>query len=109
MDAWDKWRVVCLTILSVEDVEDLYLFGFTVAGFLLIGLGGALVYRKIGKTAARKETPVLSVEIKDRFGAVNDSVMGIKTGNDTVVGEGERFGCTSGRLAPKIGQSDWDG
>ena len=68
MDAWDKWRVVCLTILSVEDVEDLYLFGFTVAGFLLIGLGGALVYRKIGKTAACKETPVLSVEIKDRFG-----------------------------------------
>ncbi len=27
MDAWDRWRVVCLVALSVEDIEDIYLFG----------------------------------------------------------------------------------
>ena len=26
MDAWDGWRVVCLAALSVEDVEDVYIF-----------------------------------------------------------------------------------
>ena len=25
MDAWEKWRVVCLAALSVEDVEDIFL------------------------------------------------------------------------------------
>ena len=49
LDAWGKWRVACLAPLSVEDVEDLYLFGFMVGGLLLLGLGAALSYRKIGK------------------------------------------------------------
>jgi len=25
-DSWEQWRVVCLAILSVEDIEDLYIF-----------------------------------------------------------------------------------
>ncbi len=47
MDAWDRWRIVCLAALSVEDIEDIYLFGTMITGLLLIGLGFALGYRRI--------------------------------------------------------------
>ncbi len=50
MDAWDRWRVVCLAALSVEDIEDIYLFGTMITGLLLIGLGFALGYRRIKET-----------------------------------------------------------
>ncbi len=50
MDAWERWRIVCLAALSVEDSEDIYLFGTMITGILLIGLGFALGYRKIQKT-----------------------------------------------------------
>ncbi len=50
MDAWERWRVVCLAALSVEDIEDIYLFGTMITGLLLIGLGFALGYRIIQKT-----------------------------------------------------------
>ncbi len=50
MDAWERWRIVCLAALSVEDIEDIYLFGTMITGILLIGLGFALGYRKIQKT-----------------------------------------------------------
>ena len=42
-DSWEKWRVVCLVILSVEDIEDLYIFGTMITGYLLIGLGITLL------------------------------------------------------------------
>ncbi|KAK5605499.1 hypothetical protein CRENBAI_011290, partial [Crenichthys baileyi] len=51
MDSW-QWKIVCLTAMSVEDVEDLYIIGFQITGFLLFGVGGYLVYRKICKTSA---------------------------------------------------------
>ncbi len=50
MDAWDRWRIVCLAALSMEDIEDIYLFGTMITGILLIGLGFALGYRRIQKT-----------------------------------------------------------
>ncbi len=50
MDAWERWRIVCLVALSVEDIEDIYLFGTMITGILLIGLGFALGYRRIQKT-----------------------------------------------------------
>ncbi len=50
MDAWDRWRIVCLAALSVEDIEDVYLFGTMITGLLLIGLGFALGYRRIKET-----------------------------------------------------------
>ncbi len=50
MDAWERWRIVCLAPLSVEDSEDIYLFETMITGILLIGLGFALGYRKIQKT-----------------------------------------------------------
>ncbi len=49
MDAWERWRIVCLAALSVEDIEDIYLFGTMITGLLLIGLGFALGYRRIQK------------------------------------------------------------
>ncbi len=49
-DAWEKWQIVCLAALSIEDAENIYLFGTMITGILLIGLGFALGYRKIRKT-----------------------------------------------------------
>ncbi len=49
-DACERWQIVCLAALSVEDIEDIYLFGTMIMGILLIGLGFALGYRKIQKT-----------------------------------------------------------
>ena len=49
MDSWGDWRMICLSMLSLEDVEDVYIFGFMIIGFLLIGTGGYLLYRKVDK------------------------------------------------------------
>ncbi len=50
MDAWERWRIIWLAALSVEDIEDIDLFGTMITGILLIGLGFALGYRRIQKT-----------------------------------------------------------
>ena len=52
MDSWEKWRPLCLAILSVEDVEDVYIIGIMITGFLLFGAGGFLFYRKARKAMA---------------------------------------------------------
>ncbi|MED6240601.1 hypothetical protein ATANTOWER_024233 [Ataeniobius toweri] len=52
MDSWQKWRIMCRTMMSVEDVEDVYIIGFLIAGFLLFGVCGYLAYHEIGKTLA---------------------------------------------------------
>ncbi|MED6279286.1 hypothetical protein CHARACLAT_032879 [Characodon lateralis] len=52
MDSWQKWRIVFLTMMSVEGVEDVYKIRFLITGFLLFGVYGYLVYREIGKTSA---------------------------------------------------------
>ena len=57
MDYYNEWKVMCLAVLSVEDIEDIYLFGFMITGFLLLGLSNALVYRKICKMAALQGAP----------------------------------------------------
>ena len=59
MDAWDRWRVVCLAPLSVEDVEDLFIFGTVITGYLLIGVGGYLAYRKIKESVAATKSAKL--------------------------------------------------
>ncbi|KAK5605284.1 hypothetical protein CRENBAI_014255 [Crenichthys baileyi] len=51
MNSWQKWRIVCLTMMSVKDVEDMYIRGYLITGFLLFGVG-YLAYREIGKTVA---------------------------------------------------------
>ncbi|KAL0170994.1 hypothetical protein M9458_035590, partial [Cirrhinus mrigala] len=57
MDGWEKWRVVCLAALSLEDIEDIYLFGTLITGFLLMGLGGALWYRRLVKAVSAAQNP----------------------------------------------------
>lgn len=44
MEAWERWWVMCLAALSMEDIEDIYLFCTMIIGLLVIGLRGALVY-----------------------------------------------------------------
>ncbi len=57
MDVWERWRIVCLAALSVEDIEDIYLFGTMITGLLLIGLDFALGYRRIQKTGTAVQSP----------------------------------------------------
>ncbi|KAL4006911.1 cryptochrome [Sarotherodon galilaeus] len=56
MDGWQTW-IVCLVGLSIEDAEDIYLFGTMITGFLLIGAGLALAYRRIKKAEPAVQTP----------------------------------------------------
>ncbi|XP_072229043.1 muscarinic acetylcholine receptor M1-like [Leuresthes tenuis] len=66
-DSWEHWRVVCLAILSIEE---LYIFGTMKTGHLLIGLGIALVYRKIRKS----ETAVKGPKRPDMFEALGRAI-----------------------------------
>ena len=67
-DAWETWRVVCLAALSVEDIEDIYLFGTVITGFLLIGLGAALVYRKLKEMVTAVKSPLKLPMMIDALG-----------------------------------------
>ena len=49
-DSWSRWRLSCQAPLFIEDTEDVYIFGFMITGFLLFGVGGYLMYRKIKRT-----------------------------------------------------------
>ena len=68
MDAWEKWRVVCLAVLTVEDIEDIYLFGTMITGFLLIGLGAALVYRKMNEMLTAVKSLLRLADMIDALG-----------------------------------------
>ena len=43
---------MCLAIHSVEDVEDVYIIGIMITGFLLFGVCGLLFYCKARKAMA---------------------------------------------------------
>lgn len=51
INAWSKLRVICLSLLFVEDAEDMYIFGLMVTGVLgvnaCLGAGSYLVYCKL--------------------------------------------------------------
>ncbi len=80
-DAWEKWQIVCLAALSVEDTEDIYLFGTMITGILLIRL-----YRKIQKTGTAVQSltrlPVL-IEAVGR--AVSNETETINRNMDTIM------------------------
>ncbi|RXN31312.1 Helicase-like transcription factor [Labeo rohita] len=59
MDSWAKWRVMCMAPLSLEDIEDIYLFVTLITGFLLMGLGGALLYRRLVKAVSAAQNPAV--------------------------------------------------
>ncbi|ROI16509.1 hypothetical protein DPX16_0070 [Anabarilius grahami] len=75
----ERWRVVCLAALSVEDIEDIYLFGTMITGLLLIGLGFALVYRDNRKT-------VTAVQNLTRLPVMIEQAVGraVSTGTGTI-------------------------
>ncbi len=73
MDAWERWRIVCLAALSVEDIEDIYLFGTMITGILLIGLGFALGYRRIQKMGTAVQSTRLPVMIEAVGRAVSET------------------------------------
>ena len=54
-DSYGKWQPLCLSELSVEDAEDIFIFWLQVASTLLIGTAMFFVYRKIKKTASAQE------------------------------------------------------
>ena len=64
-DPYGKWQPLCLSLLSVEDSEDIYIFGLRVTGILLILAAVGLVYRKIGKTAELQGAPRLPVMLME--------------------------------------------
>lgn len=74
MDACNKWKVLCLAVLLLEDTEDVYIFGFMIAGHLMNGIGIALVDRKVCKMAASKEASQLLALEKDHCGVVRDEM-----------------------------------
>lgn len=82
MDGWERWRVACLSVLSVEDVEDVYLLGTMITGQLLIGLCCALVYQQIGKMTAAvqglQRLPVVIFETCRVVGNQNDAISELK-------------------------------
>ncbi|KAL7851483.1 hypothetical protein AOLI_G00218390 [Acnodon oligacanthus] len=65
---WEKWRVVCLATLSVEDIEDIYLFGTMITGVLLIGLGIALLFREIREMGTAVQGPLKLPDMIDAVG-----------------------------------------
>lgn len=73
MDAWERWRIVCLATLSVEDIEDVYLFGTVVTGTLLIGLGIALVYREMRGTGLAVKGPLKLPDMIDAMGRAGNA------------------------------------
>ena len=75
MDGWEKWRIVCLAALSLEDVEDIYLFGTLITGILLIGLGGILGYRKILKAVSLNPKRLAGWEIVVTRAVSNQTVV----------------------------------
>ena len=84
MDSWGKWRPMCLAPLSVEDVEDVYLFGLMLTGLMLIGFGLGLLYWKLWITA--NNMALLRVQIKDGTQGVFSQVVVVSRKMDNLFG-----------------------
>ncbi len=107
-DAWEKWQIVCLAALSVEDAEDIYLFGTMITGILLFGLGFTLGYRKIQKTGTAVQSltrlPVL-IEAVGR--AVSNETETINRNMDTIMMKLAALEVKFGDFRDQNGQREW--
>ena len=76
---------MCLVALSVEDVEDVYIFGSLFIGFLLIGAGIALVrweIKDIREMRLAVKSPIgLPVMIEAVGRAVSTQTVAIRSNN----------------------------
>ncbi len=75
---------MCLPALSMEDIEDIYLFGTMITGILLIGLGFALGYRKIQKTGTAVQSTRLPILIEAVGRAVSIETETINRNMDSI-------------------------
>ncbi|CAL8314732.1 unnamed protein product [Boreogadus saida] len=73
MDSWKEWRPLCLAILSVEDVEDVYIIVMMITGFLLLGGCGFLLYRKVREVKAA----LLAVDQLPAFAGLQSNFAGL--------------------------------
>ncbi len=107
-DAWERWQIVCLAALSVEDAEDIYLFGTMITGILLFGLGVTLGYRKIQKTGTAVQSltrlPVL-IEAVGR--AVSNETETINRNMDTIMMKLTALEVKFGDFRDQNGQREW--
>ncbi len=85
MDAWERWQIVCLAALSMEDIKDIYLFGTMITGILLIGLGFALGYRRIQKMGTAVQSTRLPVMIEAVGRAVSIETETINRNMDSIM------------------------
>ncbi|MEQ2281352.1 hypothetical protein AMECASPLE_029365 [Ameca splendens] len=91
MDSWQQWKIVCLTTMSVEDEEDVYIFGLLITGFLLFGVGGYLAYRVIRKTwAAVQSFPKLPAMLDGVCRAINTQTEMLREQNRSLAAVGLR-------------------
>ena len=74
-DSWGKWQPLCLAILQIEDVEDVFLFVLTLVGQLLLALLGVIFYRKFRKFVAAQERQGLPDKIETVGTAVGTQSM----------------------------------
>ena len=90
LDYYGNWKSACLSILSVEDVEDLAILGTAMTGLITTGfalVGIALVYRKIGRAAAldgAPRLPVMVVDLVKTVGQLNLAIAELNRKVDTV-------------------------
>ncbi len=107
-DAWERWQIGCLAALSVEDAEDIYLFGTMITGILLIGLSFTLGYRKIQKTGTAVQSltrlPVL-IEAVGR--AVSNETETINRNMDTIMMKLAALEVKLGDFRDQNGQREW--
>ncbi|MED6272676.1 hypothetical protein CHARACLAT_032832 [Characodon lateralis] len=91
VDSWQQWKIVCLTTMSVEDIENVYIFGHLITGFLLFGVGGYLVYRVIRKTwTAVQSIPKLPAVLDGVCRAINTQTEMLREQNRNLAAVGLR-------------------
>ena len=115
-DSWETWRALCLTPMSIKDIEDVYLFGTVITGFLLIGVGITLVYRKIKKTETAvhgpQRLPVMIEMLGGTVGTQQGTISDLNRRLDTITemlkalqGAGQLVRVRkAGKLEPDIGE-----
>ena len=73
LDGWEKWRVLCLAPLDVEDVEDVYIFTFMTIGMIALGFGAYMQYRKMRKIATEQ------TDAREDNATTRSAVVGIRS------------------------------
>ena len=79
-DPYGKWQPLCLSHLSVEDVEDIYIFWLLAASVVMIGGIMALIYRRIKKSSCPTPAEQPNQQIIQRLSGMPDMIIDIGRG-----------------------------